>query len=80
MFTGRVQLANSNICAALRATLPDRAIVADIEGVAEPATKPGKLHCSWVRDLHYDWVRNRGLPWAMKPHDHRGRVAAVVDL
>jgi hypothetical protein len=64
MFTGGVQLANSSICAALRATLPARAIVDDIDGVAEPVTKLGQLHRSWVCD--HDWVRDRGLPWAMK--------------
>jgi hypothetical protein len=62
VFTSRVQLAISSVCAGLNATLPARAIADDMDGVAEPVTELGKLHHAWVRD--------RGLPSALDHHDH----------
>jgi hypothetical protein len=38
-----------------------RAIVDDVDGVAEPVTELGKLH--------HSWVRGRGLPSALDHHD-----------
>jgi predicted unusual protein kinase regulating ubiquinone biosynthesis (AarF/ABC1/UbiB family) len=58
----RIQTAVSNVCGALHATLPARAIADDMDGVAEPITELGKLHHAWVRD--------RGLPSALEHHDH----------
>jgi predicted unusual protein kinase regulating ubiquinone biosynthesis (AarF/ABC1/UbiB family) len=60
--TTRAQLAITNVCATLRATLPLRAISDDIDSVAEPITPLGKLHHAWVRE--------RGLPGALDHHDH----------
>ena len=38
-----------------------RAIMDDMDGVAEPITELGKLHQAWVRE--------RGLPGALDHHD-----------
>jgi hypothetical protein len=46
VFTSRVQLAISSVCARLNATLPARAIADDMDGVAEPVT--GILHHAWA--------------------------------
>jgi predicted unusual protein kinase regulating ubiquinone biosynthesis (AarF/ABC1/UbiB family) len=62
IFSGRTQLAWSSVAAGLRATLPLRAILDDIDGVAESITELGKLHHAWVRE--------RGLPGALDHHDH----------
>lgn len=62
VFTGRMQLAWCSVAAGLRATVPLRAILDDMDGVAEPTTELGKLH--------HAWVRKRGLPGALDHHDH----------
>jgi predicted unusual protein kinase regulating ubiquinone biosynthesis (AarF/ABC1/UbiB family) len=62
VFLARVQLAVHSVLAALRATAHARAIVDDMDGVAEPVTELGKLHHAWVRE--------RGLPSALDHHDH----------
>jgi predicted unusual protein kinase regulating ubiquinone biosynthesis (AarF/ABC1/UbiB family) len=62
VFTSRIQLAWSSVAAGLHATLPIRAIMNDIDGVAEPTTELGKLHQAWVRE--------RGLPSGLDHHDH----------
>jgi predicted unusual protein kinase regulating ubiquinone biosynthesis (AarF/ABC1/UbiB family) len=62
VFTSRITLACNSVFAGLHATLPIRAIMDDIDGVAEPVTELGKLHHAWVRE--------RGLPSALDHHDH----------
>jgi predicted unusual protein kinase regulating ubiquinone biosynthesis (AarF/ABC1/UbiB family) len=62
VFLSRVQLAVGSMYGALRATAPARAIVDDMDGIAEPITELGKLHHAWVRE--------RGLPSALDHHDH----------
>jgi predicted unusual protein kinase regulating ubiquinone biosynthesis (AarF/ABC1/UbiB family) len=62
VFISRMQLAWSSVAAGLAATLPIRAIMDDIDGVAEPITELGKQHHAWVRE--------RGLPGALDHHDH----------
>ncbi len=62
VFTGRMQLAWCSVAAGLHATMPLRAIVDDMDGVAEPSTELGKQHHAWVRE--------RGLPGALDHHDH----------
>ncbi len=61
-FTSRISLAFASVAAGLQATLPIRAIMDDLDGVAEPITELGKLHHAWVRE--------RGLPLALDHHDH----------
>jgi hypothetical protein len=61
VFAPRVQTALNSVCGALRATLPARAIIDDMDGVAEPITPLG-------RD-HHAWVRERGLPLGLEHHD-----------
>ncbi|PJE18572.1 MAG: ABC transporter [Mycobacterium sp.] len=61
-FTARIQLAWTSVAVGLHATLPLRAIVDDMDGVALPTTELGKLHHAWVRE--------RGLPGALDHHDH----------
>ncbi|MDT5082642.1 MAG: hypothetical protein QOJ80_7279 [Mycobacterium sp.] len=61
-FTSRVTLAWASVAAGLRATIAARAIMDDMDGVAEPTTELGKLHHAWVRE--------RGLPGALDNHDH----------
>ena len=58
----RVTLGLAAICAALGGTIHARAITDDMDGVAEPITKLGKLHHAWVRE--------RGLPAGLDHHDH----------
>ncbi len=60
VFVARVQIAVSSVLAGLHATLPARAMLDDMDGVAEPVTELGKLHHAWVRD--------RGLPSALDHH------------
>jgi predicted unusual protein kinase regulating ubiquinone biosynthesis (AarF/ABC1/UbiB family) len=60
VFTPRIQFAFGSVMAGLCATLPARAIVDDMDGVAEPVTEMGKQHHAWVRE--------RGLPSALEPH------------
>ena len=62
VFTSRIQLAWASVTAGLQATLPIRAIMDDLDGVAKPITELGKLHHAWVRE--------RGLPGALDHHDH----------
>ncbi|PXX06296.1 ABC1 kinase family protein [Mycolicibacterium moriokaense] len=62
VFLSRVQLAVGSMYGALRVTAPARAIVDDMDGIAEPITELGKLHHAWVRE--------RGLPSALEHHDH----------
>ncbi|WP_445169055.1 ABC1 kinase family protein [Mycolicibacterium sp. Dal123E01] len=61
-FTSRIMLAHSSVAAGLTATVYSRAIMDDMDGVAEPITELGKLHHAWVRE--------RGLPGALDHHDH----------
>jgi predicted unusual protein kinase regulating ubiquinone biosynthesis (AarF/ABC1/UbiB family) len=61
VFLPRIQIAFAHLAAAMRATLPVRAILEDMDGVAEPTTELGKLHHAWVRE--------RGLPGALDHHD-----------
>jgi predicted unusual protein kinase regulating ubiquinone biosynthesis (AarF/ABC1/UbiB family) len=62
VFTSRIMLASASVAAGLQATVPSRAIMDDMDGVAEPTTELGKLHHAWVRE--------RGLPGALDHHDH----------
>jgi hypothetical protein len=62
MFAARVQLVVGGVFDGLGATLPARAIIDDMDGVAKPVTEMGKLHHAWVLE--------RGLPTAL---DHHGR-------
>ncbi len=54
VFAPRIYQAISTICGALEATVPARAIADDMDGIAEPVTRLGRLH--------HDWLRERGLP------------------
>lgn len=60
VFISRIQFAYGSVLAGLCATLPVRAIVDDMDGVAEPVTEMGKQHHAWVRE--------RGLPSALEHH------------
>lgn len=62
VFSSRITLAFNSVAAGLQAALPVRAIIDDLDGVAEPTTELGKLHHAWVRE--------RGLPGALDQHDH----------
>jgi len=62
VFTSRITLACNSVLTGLQATLPIRAILDDMDGVAQPVTELGKLHHAWVRE--------RGLPGALDHHDH----------
>lgn len=62
VFTSRIMLAFTSVAAGLQATLHTRALMDDMDGVAEPITELGKLHHAWVRE--------RGLPAALDHHDH----------
>jgi len=57
--TTRINLSVNAVCAALMATVHLRALVDDLDGVAEPITALGKQHV--------DWVRERGLPFGCDP-------------
>jgi len=46
----------------IQTAFPARAMVNDMDGVAEPITELGKLH--------HAWVRQSGLPSALDHHDH----------
>jgi predicted unusual protein kinase regulating ubiquinone biosynthesis (AarF/ABC1/UbiB family) len=59
VFFGRVNLNINAICAALHATFYARAMIDDLDGVAEPITPLGKQHVAWVRQ--------RGLPFGLGP-------------
>jgi hypothetical protein len=62
VFVSRVQLAVHSVFAALGVTAHARAMVDDMDGVAEPITELGKKH--------HAWVLGRGLPSALEHHDH----------
>ncbi|MBO0680023.1 AarF/ABC1/UbiB kinase family protein [Mycolicibacterium sp. S2-37] len=62
VFASRATFALNAVAAGFRATLPMRAIMDDLDCVAEPVTELGKLHHAWVRE--------RGLPSALDHHDH----------
>jgi DNA-binding transcriptional LysR family regulator len=62
VFAGRATFALNAIAAGLGATLPMRALMDDMDRVAEPITELGKLHHAWARD--------RGLPTGLDHHDH----------
>jgi predicted unusual protein kinase regulating ubiquinone biosynthesis (AarF/ABC1/UbiB family) len=59
VFTTRINLSVNTICARLRGNVHARAMVDDLDGVAEPITTLGKQHV--------DWVRERGLPFGLDP-------------
>jgi predicted unusual protein kinase regulating ubiquinone biosynthesis (AarF/ABC1/UbiB family) len=63
VFAPRVQTALNGVRGALRATLPARSIIDDMDGVAEPVTPLGKAH--------HGWLRERGLPLGLEHHDQR---------
>uniref|UniRef100_UPI003898E56D ABC1 kinase family protein n=1 Tax=Mycolicibacterium rutilum TaxID=370526 RepID=UPI003898E56D len=60
-FFPRVQLSLNHVAVGMRATLFVRALMDDLDGVAEPVTDVGRLHRAWVRE--------RGLPAALDRHD-----------
>ncbi len=62
VFTSRILLAFASVAAGLQATLHSRALMDDMDKVAEPITELGKLHHAWARD--------RGLPTGLDHHDH----------
>lgn len=59
VFLTRINFSVNAICAVLRATVHARAMVDDLDGVAEPITPLGKQHVAWVR--------KRGLPFGLDP-------------
>lgn len=59
VFLTRINFSVNAICATLRATVHARAMVDDLDGVAEPITPLGKQHVAWVR--------RRGLPFGLDP-------------
>lgn len=59
VFMTRINFSVNAICAALHATVHARAMVDDLDGVAEPITALGKQHVAWVR--------KRGLPFGLDP-------------
>jgi predicted unusual protein kinase regulating ubiquinone biosynthesis (AarF/ABC1/UbiB family) len=59
VFMTRINLSVNAICAALRGTVYVRALVDDLDGVAEPVTQLGAQHAAWVRQ--------RGLPFGTDP-------------
>jgi predicted unusual protein kinase regulating ubiquinone biosynthesis (AarF/ABC1/UbiB family) len=58
-FLTRINFSVNTICAALRATVHARAMVDDLDAVAEPITALGKQHVAWAR--------RRGLPFGLDP-------------
>jgi predicted unusual protein kinase regulating ubiquinone biosynthesis (AarF/ABC1/UbiB family) len=62
VFFTRINLGINTLCAKLGATVHLRALMDDMDGVAEPITRLGKLHDAWVRQ--------RGLPHGLEPHDY----------
>lgn len=62
VFFPRVTLNINAICAQLHATLYIRALVDDLDGVAEPITPLGKQHVAWAR--------KRGLRFGLEHHEH----------
>jgi predicted unusual protein kinase regulating ubiquinone biosynthesis (AarF/ABC1/UbiB family) len=62
VFFTRYNLSLNTIFAALGATIYTRATLDDLDGIAEPITRLGKLH-----DV---WVRQSGLPHGLNHHNH----------
>ncbi|MEE6140563.1 AarF/ABC1/UbiB kinase family protein [Mycobacterium sp. 050128] len=62
VFFSRHNLIMNPLFARLKATLHVRAIMDDMDGVAEPITPLGKQH--------HNWLRQRGLPFGLEMHDH----------
>jgi predicted unusual protein kinase regulating ubiquinone biosynthesis (AarF/ABC1/UbiB family) len=60
VFLARIQFAVFSVWAGLRATVSARALIDDMDGVAEPTSELGKQHHAWVRE--------RGLPSALGRH------------
>ena len=52
----------NSICAALHATIYMRALIDELDGVAEPVSPRGQQHIAWVRQ--------RGLPFGLEHHEH----------
>lgn len=50
VFAARIQLNLVGICTALRATVPVRSILDDVDGINAPVTALGKQHHAWVRE------------------------------
>jgi predicted unusual protein kinase regulating ubiquinone biosynthesis (AarF/ABC1/UbiB family) len=63
VFFSRLNLSMNAVFTALQATFYVRALVDDMDGVAEPITELGRQHVAWVRE--------RGLPCGMEHHDDR---------
>jgi predicted unusual protein kinase regulating ubiquinone biosynthesis (AarF/ABC1/UbiB family) len=62
VFFSRHNLIMNPLFAMLDATMHTRAIIDDMDGIAEPITPIGKQH--------HCWVRQRGLPLGLEPHDY----------
>ncbi|OAT68781.1 ABC transporter [Mycobacteroides immunogenum] len=62
VFLARINLNISALSSTLNATGHTRALLDDLDGVAEPVSPLGKQHVAWVRD--------RGLPFGLDHHDH----------
>lgn len=58
----RINLSMHSLTASLGATIYDRAMLEDLDGIAEPVSDLGKQHIAWVRE--------RGLPFGLEHHDH----------
>lgn len=58
VFPARINVGVNALCAALRATVHARAMVDDLDGVAEPIRPLSKQHIAWVR--------RRGLPFGLE--------------
>ncbi len=63
VFFSRLNLSMNAVFIALGATFHARALLDDMDGVAEPLTDLGKQHDAWVRQ--------RGLPHGMDHHDQQ---------
>ena len=62
VFFPRVTVNVNGICAALHATIYMRALIDELDGVAEPVSPLGKQHIAWVRQ--------RGLPFGLEHHEY----------
>ena len=62
VFLIRIPLMVNPIVATLGAAVHARAMVDEMDGVADPTTPLGKLHRAWVHQ--------RGLPYGLERHDH----------
>ncbi len=63
VFFSRLNLSMNAIFTALGATYHARAMLDDMDGVAEPISDLGRQHVAWVRE--------RGLPFGLDHHDQR---------